>query len=309
MHSSTIHRVGNTPCVTLTGPGLDITLSQGQCAAVVALAEMHNQPAQPSGDDAAVDKLRCWSVGYEYYYDAYFGPDAPFGNQQPTAATLAEVLQDGARMVPQVMRVKDAEIAALRAKLAEAEAHGTSDGHNAVYWHQAVMDAFAELKITKPLVPLYQAVRSLVRMNEDRDRLAARVAGLTRELAEKAEESQRLTQKAREDYRGMLQRKCSDWGTYWRASDSHGVKLNIEQATELLADALGVEVEIADARDEAEAAKAELAAMKARKVKLPLMYGEANKGDPPDIAHGWKMYDDAIEACAKAIRAAGVDCE
>lgn len=38
MHSSTIHRVGNTPCVTLTGPGLDITLSQGQCASIVIMA-------------------------------------------------------------------------------------------------------------------------------------------------------------------------------------------------------------------------------------------------------------------------------
>jgi hypothetical protein len=56
-------------------------------------------------------------------------------------------------------------------------------------------------------------------------------------------------------------------------------------------------------RDEA---RAELAALKGRKVKLPLMYGESNKGDPPDMAHGWKMHDDAIEACADAIRAAGI---
>jgi hypothetical protein len=41
-----------------------------------------------------------------------------------------------------------------------------------------------------------------------------------------------------------LQQKCSDWGAYWRASDAHGVQLSVEQATELLADALGVEVEI-----------------------------------------------------------------
>lgn len=44
-----------------------------------------------------------------------------------------------------------------------------------------------------------------------------------------------------------LQLKCSGWGTYWRAPDAHGVILNIEQASELLRDALGVEVEIKSA--------------------------------------------------------------
>lgn len=42
-----------------------------------------------------------------------------------------------------------------------------------------------------------------------------------------------------------LQQQCSDWGTYWRASDAHGVNLDLEQAHELLRTALGVEVEIA----------------------------------------------------------------
>lgn len=41
-----------------------------------------------------------------------------------------------------------------------------------------------------------------------------------------------------------LQQKCSDWGTYWRAPDAHGVVLTQEQALELLRDALGVEVEL-----------------------------------------------------------------
>lgn len=43
-----------------------------------------------------------------------------------------------------------------------------------------------------------------------------------------------------------LQRKCYDWGTYWRAPDAHGVNLSREQALELLRDALGVEVEISE---------------------------------------------------------------
>jgi hypothetical protein len=58
---------------------------------------------------------------------------------------------------------------------------------------------------------------------------------------------------------------------------------------------------------ERDAARAELAEAKARKfvVTMPLMFGEPDRGTPPDMAHGWKMYDDAIEECAKAIRAAG----
>ena len=43
----------------------------------------------------------------------------------------------------------------------------------------------------------------------------------------------------------QLQQQCVDWGAYWRASDAHGVNLSVEQAVELLRDALGVEVEIA----------------------------------------------------------------
>lgn len=45
--------------------------------------------------------------------------------------------------------------------------------------------------------------------------------------------------------RDALQKRCYEWGVYWRSSDAHGVKLTTEQALELLRDALGVEVEIA----------------------------------------------------------------
>ena len=44
--------------------------------------------------------------------------------------------------------------------------------------------------------------------------------------------------------RKKLQRQCSDWGTYWRAPDSHGVEFSLAQAIELLENALGVEVEV-----------------------------------------------------------------
>lgn len=45
-----------------------------------------------------------------------------------------------------------------------------------------------------------------------------------------------------------LQQRCSDWGVYWRAPDAHGVVLTVDQATELLRDALGVEVEIKESK-------------------------------------------------------------
>lgn len=47
-----------------------------------------------------------------------------------------------------------------------------------------------------------------------------------------------------------LQQRCTDWGAYWRAPDAHGVELTTEQATDLLQDALGVEVEIHATRPE-----------------------------------------------------------
>ena len=49
---------------------------------------------------------------------------------------------------------------------------------------------------------------------------------------------------ARTSLREELQQQCSAWGTYWRASDSHGVVLTQAQAVELLENALGVEVEV-----------------------------------------------------------------
>ena len=45
-------------------------------------------------------------------------------------------------------------------------------------------------------------------------------------------------------WREKLQRQCSEWGAYWRAPDAHGVELTEAQAIDLLAEVLGVEVEI-----------------------------------------------------------------
>lgn len=51
---------------------------------------------------------------------------------------------------------------------------------------------------------------------------------------------------SQDDLRDKLQRQCTTWGAYWRASDAHGVELTKDQAVELLRDALNVEVEIKD---------------------------------------------------------------
>ena len=50
--------------------------------------------------------------------------------------------------------------------------------------------------------------------------------------------------------RSTLQQMCYDQGTYWRAADAHGVNLTVTQATELLREALDVEVEINTAEGE-----------------------------------------------------------
>ena len=52
-----------------------------------------------------------------------------------------------------------------------------------------------------------------------------------------------MTQQDRKDW----QKRCVDIGfTYWRASDAHGVTCTEEQAAQLLAELLGVEVQITD---------------------------------------------------------------
>ncbi len=61
------------------------------------------------------------------------------------------------------------------------------------------------------------------------------------------------TARAEPTLRERLQRRCTEWGAYWRASDAHGVQLSHEQALELLRDALAVEVEIAPAPSQAQA--------------------------------------------------------
>lgn len=77
--------------------------------------------------------------------------------------------------------------------------------------------------------------------------LADMIAAELRTLAASAREQ------AVDDLCQRLQQKCSDWNTYWRAPDAHGVILSQDQAQELLRDALGVEVDIthrpADAAD------------------------------------------------------------
>lgn len=52
--------------------------------------------------------------GYEYYYDAYFGPDAPFPDERPEPAKVAEALQDLCRTIPDAIRHLTSELTDLR---------------------------------------------------------------------------------------------------------------------------------------------------------------------------------------------------
>ena len=44
--------------------------------------------------------------------------------------------------------------------------------------------------------------------------------------------------------RKRLQKRCVEMDVYWREPDAHGVTITVDQAVELLEDALGVQVEI-----------------------------------------------------------------
>ncbi|MGJ7512386.1 hypothetical protein [Variovorax sp. GT1P44] len=111
-----------------------------------------------------------------------------------------------------------------------------------------------------------------------------------------------------EPLRDRLQQKCSDWGTYWRAPDAHGVELTKQQAVELLADALGVEVEIKDATPKAAPAAVserdpfdDESALHSRSDAWFAVVGALNQACPD-----WMEKDvAAIESAPKAIRAMG----
>lgn len=77
-----------------------------------------------------------------------------------------------------------------------------------------------------------------------------------------------------------LQQKCSDWGTYWRAPDAHGVNLSHEQALDLLRDVLGVEVEIA-ASSPAPVPATSCAICKGNDMDMPCAYPSERFADCP----------------------------
>lgn len=124
---------------------------------------------------------------------------------------------------------------------------------------------------------------------------AASLSETYRVQLDEAKESQRLTQKARVDDRECLQQKCSDWGTYWRAPDAHGVKLSIEQAVELLQDALNVEVEI------------KLAARPAVGVRMPQSHSRMNLMGHADTMKSMRYV--SVPEMLAALQQAGVKYE
>lgn len=334
------HFDGDT--LTLTSPRGTLVLSQGQCASIVIMAEKHgpvgrvreaHQPAEvcklyggtyeecqhkrcygfvngdrkpaAQGDE---DKLRAWSIGYEYYYDAYFGPDTPFGNQQPTAATLAEVLQAGARLVPLVIMAKDAEIASLREQLAEltrenADQRSTIEeeqinARSLVAERDRALDELAaeREKLSEATKNLHKWIELAYanacletskgeahRLFEENKTLRNDLAAMT-ERAEKAEAdlaAERLKPKQHHN-------ECLFCGTRFSAMYD--------------------KCPVCAARAETDALRVELDALKARKVKLPPsrvpLTDPQGHGDPYANGYSWGLLD-----CAAAIRAAGVEVE
>lgn len=142
-HEAIVHG----PLLTLRGPGWEQTLSQGQCAAVVCMAEMHNaQPAQPSGDDAADS---CAPLPVLHVNGTWTIAGKP--------ATAEEVSAGFWKIICGM----NAELRGLRASLAEAQADAT---HCALHHEAAETDK--------------------CHYRTDRDRLAAQVETLTKERDE-----------------------------------------------------------------------------------------------------------------------------
>lgn len=151
--------------LTLRNERGSLTLSQGQCAAIVCMAEMHNKPVASPSCSSCVHEESCKEHGVNLgpveCGDEYMAkPAQPSGDDADWRMLVAEcrhVEEAGGGMVwihgPERRAViaKEAEAVALRAKLADAEAAYDMQ-------HKAHVATAA-----------------------DRDRLAAQVAELTRE--------------------------------------------------------------------------------------------------------------------------------
>jgi hypothetical protein len=86
------------------------------------------------------------------------------------------------------------------------------------------------------------ALHAVARIDRDEDYAAAVEAATV--LGVQPADPAAQTAPAQPTLRDRLQSRCIQWDAYWRAPDAHGVILTVDQATELLVDALGVEVDI-----------------------------------------------------------------
>jgi hypothetical protein len=68
-------------------------------------------------DEGAVRALEEFALAFEFYADAYSGPDAPFRDQMPSVHSLCASIQEGARLAGKVV----GQLNALRSQLAAAE--------------------------------------------------------------------------------------------------------------------------------------------------------------------------------------------
>ena len=67
-----------------------------------------DQPSSPAPVHRLDGRIGEMCQAYEYYYDAYFAPDAPFSEERPKAAEIAEVLQEMCRLVPKLLPIINA---------------------------------------------------------------------------------------------------------------------------------------------------------------------------------------------------------
>lgn len=69
---------------------------------------MGNEPSSPATVDLLVWRISELCRAYEYYYDAYYGENAPFADQRPDPAEVAKALQNLCRFAHKALLLLNA---------------------------------------------------------------------------------------------------------------------------------------------------------------------------------------------------------
>ena len=147
-YTAEMHTVGDVPMLTLTGPRGRRDLSQGQCASIVAMAEMHRnaqpaQPAQPTASDAAEAAVIVGAMDDAYRQECSIAQDEMAQHTRALHAILTAI-RSGAIPLPEGVP----QIAVLRANLADANWLRKSASEFADQWKQ---EAFRKTEQAKAL--------------------------------------------------------------------------------------------------------------------------------------------------------------